>query len=188
MPTLRTRNAPTAGVRRDTNARHAAPTVACAPTPAVRRGATKVRRGKRVLVSLASLSAPFRVAVPACPTGWTGALTGRTARTFETYLVSGEGARCMPRGPLGNEAGLARAIPGGAPSARCDDPVVLVDDDERDVRETMNEDVPAPTLTADTSTAHLGKASTSGFRRLHEPLVPEEPFDAIGEPAGRGDS
>ena len=56
-----------------------------------------------------------------------------------------------------------------------------------DVREEVNEDVPALIVTADTSPARLREASASGFRLLHKPLVPEELFDAIGELAGRRD-
>ena len=55
----------------------------------------------------------------------------------------------------------------------------------RDVREEVNEEVPALIVTGDTSPARLKEASASGFRLLHKPVVPDELFDAIGELAGR---
>ena len=54
-----------------------------------------------------------------------------------------------------------------------------------EVREEVNEDVPAVIVTADTSPARLREARASGFRLLHKPVEPEELFDVIGELAGR---
>ena len=59
------------------------------------------------------------------------------------------------------------------------------DDAIAEVREEVNEDVPALIVTGDTSPDRLREASASGFRLLNKPVVPEELFDAIGELAGR---
>lgn len=54
-----------------------------------------------------------------------------------------------------------------------------------EVREEVNEDVPALIVTGDTSPARLREASASGFRLLNKPVVPDELFAAIGELTGR---
>ena len=45
--------------------------------------------------------------------------------------------------------------------------------------------MPQVPLGVEAEIARLGEASASGFRLRYESLVPEEPFDAIGELAGR---
>jgi len=49
------------------------------------------------------------------------------------------------------------------------------------VREELNEDVPAMIVTGDTSPDRLKEATSSGFRLLHKPVVAEELFVAITE-------
>lgn len=54
-----------------------------------------------------------------------------------------------------------------------------------EVREEVNEEVPALIVTGDTSPRRLREASKSGFRLLNKPVVPEELFAAISELTGR---
>jgi len=54
-----------------------------------------------------------------------------------------------------------------------------------EVREEVNEDIPALIVTGDTSPTRLREASASGFRLLNKPVVPDELFAAISELTGR---
>ncbi len=47
------------------------------------------------------------------------------------------------------------------------------------VREELNEDVPAMIITGDTSPARLREATASGFKLLHKPVVADELFSSI---------
>jgi len=53
------------------------------------------------------------------------------------------------------------------------------DDAIEQVREELNEDVPAMIITGDTSPARLKEATASGFKLLHKPVVAEELFASI---------
>lgn len=53
------------------------------------------------------------------------------------------------------------------------------DDAIEEVREELNEDVPAMIITGDTSPARLKEATASGFKLLHKPVAAEELFASI---------